>query len=202
MGVLDKAWSFGIPHVTFTGGEPTLREDLTALIAHAEANGQVTGLMTNGVKLSDETYLHSLLQTGLDHLLFILAPENSVSWLALETCLKADIFVTVHLTIAESDPAKIKATLEKLAEIGVKPARYTDPTHRDAILQNRESPANLGISMVWDLPVPYSENNPVAFEFLEDETTPSGAGKAWLYIEPDGDVLPDRGKLTRSWEIS
>ena len=195
MGVLDKAWSFGIPHVTFTGGEPTLREDLPALIAHAEANGQVTGLMSDGLKLSSEAYLQSLLQTGLDHLLFILAPENPASWQALEVCLKADIFVTVHLTIKESDAAKIKNLLEKLVEMGVKSLSLTaDPAHREAILQNRQAMVDLGINLVWDLPVPYSENNPVAFELIEDETTPSGAGKAWLYVEPDGDVLPAQGK--------
>jgi len=198
MGVLDKAWSFGIPHVTFTGGEPTLREDLTALIAHAEANGQVTGLMTDGLKFSDTSYLHTLLQTGLDHLLFILAPENPISWQALEACIKADIFVTVHLTIKEFDPSKIRALLEKLASMGVKSLSLTaDPLHRDAVLQNRQALAELGISLVWDLPVPYSENNPVAFELLEDETTPSGAGIAWLYVEPDGDVLPAQGKADR-----
>jgi MoaA/NifB/PqqE/SkfB family radical SAM enzyme len=113
----------------------------------------------------------------------------------LEVCLKADIFVTVHLTITESDPAKIKTTLERLNGMGVKNLSVTtDPTHRDAVLQNRELVANLGMRMVWDLPVPYSENNPVAFELLEDETTPSGAGKAWLYVEPDGDVLPTQGQ--------
>lgn len=195
MGVLDKAWAFGIPHVTFTGGEPTLREDLPALIAHAESNGQVTGLMTDGLKLSSEAYLQSLLQTGLDHLLFILAPENPASWQALEVCLKADIFVTVHLTIKESDTASIKNLLEKLVAMGVKSLSLTtDPAHRDAILQNRQAMVELGINLVWDLPVPYSENNPVAFELIEDETTPSGSGKAWLYVEPDGDVLPAQGK--------
>jgi organic radical activating enzyme len=195
MTVLDKAWAFGIPHITFTGGEPTLREDLPALIARAEANGQVTGLMTDGLKLSNADYLNSLLQTGLDHLLFILATESPASWQALDACLKADIFVTVHLTITESDQAKIKSTLERLDGMGVKNLSVTtDPTHRDAVLQNRELVANLGMRMVWDLPVPYSENNPVAFELLEDETTPSGAGKAWLYVEPDGDVLPTQGQ--------
>ncbi len=195
MSVLDKAWSFGIPHVTFTGGEPTLREDLPALIAHAEANGQVTGLMTDGLKLSNEIYLQSLLQTGLDHLLFILAPENPASWQALEACLKADIFVTVHLTIQESDAATIKNLIEKLVGMGVKSLSLTaDPSHRDAVLQNRQTMVDLGINLVWDLPVPYSENNPVAFELFEGETTPSGAGKAWLYVEPDGDVLPAQGK--------
>ena len=34
--IMDKAWAVGIPHLTFTGGEPTLRDDLPALIAHAE----------------------------------------------------------------------------------------------------------------------------------------------------------------------
>ena len=37
--ILDKAWQFGIPHITLTGGEPTLREDLPEIIAHAEKNG-------------------------------------------------------------------------------------------------------------------------------------------------------------------
>ena len=41
--ILDIAWREGVPHVTFTGGEPTLREDLPDLIAHAEKNGQVCG---------------------------------------------------------------------------------------------------------------------------------------------------------------
>ena len=34
--------------------------------------------------------------------------------------------------------------------------------------------------------------NPVALETQED-TIPSGAGRAWLYLEPDGDVLPSQG---------
>jgi hypothetical protein len=195
MSVLDKAWAFGIPHVTFTGGEPTLREDLPALIAHAEANGQVTGLMTDGLKLSNEDYLRSLLQTGLDHLLFILSPENAASWQSLEACIKADIFVTVHLTVKDQDAAKFKSTLEKLKGMEIKSLSLTaDPAYRDAALRNRETLAEMGIPLVWDLPVPYSENNPVAFELLEDETAPSGGGKAWLYVEPDGDVLPAQGR--------
>ncbi|MCK6540108.1 MAG: radical SAM protein, partial [Anaerolineales bacterium] len=70
--ILDKAWQAGIPHVTFTGGEPTLRKDLPELIPHAEKNGQVCGLLTDGLKLADKKYLDTLLQTGLDHLLFLL----------------------------------------------------------------------------------------------------------------------------------
>ena len=79
ISILDKAWAVGIPHVTFTGGEPTLRDDLPELIAYAEVKGMVSGLLSDGLKLSDKDYLNTLLQTGLDHLLFILHPEKSKS---------------------------------------------------------------------------------------------------------------------------
>jgi hypothetical protein len=49
-----------------------------------------------------------------------------------------------------------------------------------------------GINLVWDLPVPYSSNHPVALELSENDEYVSGSGKAWLYVEPDGDVLPDQ----------
>lgn len=65
--VLDKTWELGIPHVVFTGGEPTLREDLSELVAHAEANGQITGLNTNGRRLSDPEFVGRLVAAGLDH---------------------------------------------------------------------------------------------------------------------------------------
>jgi hypothetical protein len=49
------------------------------------------------------------------------------------------------------------------------------------------------MTLRWDLPVPYSAENPVAHETVEDGV-PDGAGKAWLYVEPDGDVLPTQGE--------
>ncbi len=117
--ILDKVWVAGVPHITFTGGEPTLREDLPALIAHAEKTGQVTGLMTDGLKLADKEYLHSLLNTGLDHLLFILQPESQASWEALETILPEDLYTTVHLTVTPWNVRKSGETLEHLRRLGV-----------------------------------------------------------------------------------
>ena len=57
----------GVPHIVFTGGEATLRDDLPELIAHAESNGQITGLNTNARRLSDENYVQKLVEAGLDH---------------------------------------------------------------------------------------------------------------------------------------
>ncbi len=48
--VIDECRKIGIPQLTFTGGEPTMRDDLPELIAYAK--WFVTRLNTNGVKLT------------------------------------------------------------------------------------------------------------------------------------------------------
>jgi organic radical activating enzyme len=192
--ILDIAWQQGVPHVTFTGGEPTLREDLPGLIAHAEKNGQVCGLLTDGLKLADKSYLHVLLNTGLDHLLFLLQPESKESWKALETIMPEDLFTTVHISVNKKNLKKMDETLQKLADLGVTSLSLglADTSLHADMDMALEKAANLGMQLAFDLPVPYSADNPVAFETAEDEV-PSGAGKSWLYVEPDGDVLPAQG---------
>jgi Radical SAM superfamily/Coenzyme PQQ synthesis protein D (PqqD) len=196
--IMDKAWSAGIPHLTFTGGEPTLRDDLPVLIAHAEKNGQVCGLLTDGLKLANQEYLQTLLQTGLDHLLFILQPEEPQSWKALETIMSADIFTTVHFTVTPKNNARADEVLAKMAKLEVKSLSLSssDPSLKEDMQRLRERAPELGMTVRWDLPVPYSADNPVAAEVVDDEV-PDGAGKAWLYVEPDGDVLPAQGEADK-----
>jgi len=190
--ILDKAWQVGVPHVTFTGGEPTLREDLVELIRHAEGLGQVCGLLTDGSRLSENTYLDQLLQSGLDHVLLILQPGRADSWKALENIIPADLFVTVHLTVTHENAAQAVAHLEKLASLGCKSLSlsFADRGISAAILSNTAS--SLGLALKFDLPVPYSADNPVSRETAHDAVS-DGAGNAWLYVEPDGDVLPAQG---------
>jgi MoaA/NifB/PqqE/SkfB family radical SAM enzyme len=192
--ILDKAWQAGIPHIIFTGGEATLREDLPDLIAHAEKNGQVCGLLTDGLKLADKEYLNLLLQTGLDHILFLLQPGNNESWAALENIIAEDIFVTAHFTLNESNVRNAEETLERLAKFGVQSLSLTisDDSLLEAYNTIRDRAASLELTLKFDLPVPYSASNPVAYETQEDNV-PDGAGKVWLYVEPDGDVLPTQG---------
>lgn len=52
MKIIDRCRIAGIPQLTFTGGEPTMREDLVELIEHAK--WFVTRLNTNGILLSKE----------------------------------------------------------------------------------------------------------------------------------------------------
>jgi hypothetical protein len=193
-GIFDKAWGIGIPHMILTGGEPTLREDLPELIAHTETNGQVVGLLSDGLKLADPAYLKTLLQTGLDHLMLSLKPDDENSWNALTSVLSADLFVAVHHTLTLQNTVNTPQTLKRIASLGVKAVSLSasDPALHGSLIEFRNQAASLGLTLVWDLPVPYSAFNPVALETQLDDL-PSGAGHSWLYIEPDGDVLPAQG---------
>jgi hypothetical protein len=192
--ILDKAYKVGIPHAVFTGGEPTLRDDLPALIQHAEELGMVSGLLSDGLRLADGDYLNQLLQTGLDHLMVVLQPGEERAWQALDNALAADLFVAVHLTLGQENQAEVPDLLKRLAEKGVHAISLTtsDPALQEALHKYRERVADLGMELVWNLPVPYSSNNPVTLE-VQEEDGAEGAGKAWLYVEPDGDVLPAQG---------
>lgn len=207
--LMDAAWARGVPHIVFTGGEPTLREDLPDLIAHAERNGQVCGLLTDGHKLEDKAYLETLLQTGLDHLMLVLPSEGEPNWQAIQNALVADIFLATHLTVTPQNLAGVPTLMEKLHEAGVEAMSLSisdDKLQKD-LSTLRDVAGELGLRLVFDLPVPYSAANPVALETAEDAPI-RGAGKIWLYVEPDGDVLPSQGMsnsvlgnmLTDTWE--
>ncbi len=61
--ILDRCRSVGIPQVTFTGGEPTMRDDLPELIDYGR--WFITRLNTNGIRLTPE-YCRKLRASALD----------------------------------------------------------------------------------------------------------------------------------------
>jgi MoaA/NifB/PqqE/SkfB family radical SAM enzyme len=200
--IIDKAWNAGIPHILFTGGEPTLRDDLVELIQHAENNGQVTGLVTDGLKLGDTKYLSALLQAGLDHTMIILQPDKEKTWESLTSfaywteTLKEDIFVAAHLTMTKENSKGFLRAIDKLSEAGVSAISLStsDKSLSKELQAASDYAANHGIELVWDIPVPYSKANPVSLE-LETlgEEMPQTDYRNQLYVEPDGDVLPVQG---------
>jgi hypothetical protein len=190
--IMDKAWAAGIPHMVFTGGEPTLRDDLPDLIAHTQRIGQVVGLLTDGRRLADSAYFQTLWQSGLDHLMLVLDPASDDAWRGLQNAVAADLFTTVHLTLTADSSGQIPALLERLKSEKTRAVSLSAdaPERREALKAAADQAAHLGLTLVWDLPVPYSALNPVS---VETEAAPPGAGRAWLYLEPDGDVLPAQG---------
>ncbi len=62
--------NFAGPSIFLSGGEPTLREDLESIILEIKAAKKCAGIVTNGVKLADQSYLHALRKAGLDYVFF------------------------------------------------------------------------------------------------------------------------------------
>jgi len=133
--ILDLLWEKGVPHIVFTGGEATLRPDLAELIAHAQKNGQITGLNTNGRRLKDEAYLKTLVDAGLDHVQITLEShdphihdqmvQRQGAWkdtvAGVQNALKTRLFVMTNTTLLadNASPQNLVKTLDFLADLGI-----------------------------------------------------------------------------------
>lgn len=131
--VIDQLWQLSIPHLIFTGGEPTLRDDLVELIAYAEGKGQITGLNTNGRRLSDQAYLDKLVDAGLDHIQITLESHHPQvhdqmvnhigAWkqtvAGLENSLASPLYVMTNTTMLQNNRESLGETLEFLGQLGV-----------------------------------------------------------------------------------
>ena len=75
--VIDKVYEIGIPHIAFTGGEASLREDLSELIQYTQNKGLVTGVITNGRKFSDPKLVQEVVSKGLDYVQITLESHDA-----------------------------------------------------------------------------------------------------------------------------
>jgi pyrroloquinoline quinone biosynthesis protein E len=77
--VLRDAAAMGIVQVHFSGGEPTLRTDLCALVEGAASHELYSNLITQGTFL-DDALLDRLVDCGLDHVqISIQAPQTELA---------------------------------------------------------------------------------------------------------------------------
>lgn len=64
--VMDRIFDEAqVPAISFTGGEPTLRDDLPELVAYASDKGLRTNLITNGIRCADKDLAAALGGAGL-----------------------------------------------------------------------------------------------------------------------------------------
>jgi radical SAM protein with 4Fe4S-binding SPASM domain len=214
--ILDKTWSLGIPHVVFTGGEPTLRDDLPELIAYAEANGQITGLNTNGRRLSDPAYVNQLVDAGLDHVqitvescdpeihdLMVASKAFDQTIKGLKNALNSQLFVMTNTTMLKTNVTSIPTTLEFLADLGVPTVGLNALIHsghgatvgtgladRDLtpLLEiAREKTENRGQRLIWYTPTQYCGFDPQTLDLGVKGCT---AALYNMCIEPNGEILP------------
>lgn len=215
--ILDKIWDLGIPHVVFTGGEPTLYKGLPDLIAYAENKGLITGINTNGRKLADPQYLNSLIDAGLDHLQITIeshipeihdqmvarqgAWEQTVS--GIKNVINSKLYVMTNTTLLTHNSPYLKETLEFLADLGLPTVGLNALIYSgkgasvSTGLKEAELPKLLEIArsiteahhqrLIWYTPTQYCHFNPLQLDLGVKGCT---AALYNMCIEPNGDVIP------------
>src|SRR3972149_12195790 len=131
--VIDRISEIGVFIVTFTGGEPTLREDLSELVLYAEKKGMVTGLITNGRKLKDRAYVNALEKAGLDFVQVTLESHKPEihdqmtaakgSWketvTGIKNAVESQIYVTTNSTLSKHNAPEFLEIIEFIKSLNV-----------------------------------------------------------------------------------
>ena len=215
--VLQKVWDLGIPHVVFTGGEPTLVKYLPDLIHYAENLGLITGLNTHGRALKDPAFVQELVEAGLDHVQITLESHDpdihdqmvvcQGAWKetvqGIRNALATRLFVMTNTTLIKKNSRYLSDTLAFLKELGVPTIGLNGIIHsgRGRLfkeeLDESELPALLKIAqemtvrsdqrLIWYTPTQYCHFDPILMGLGVKGCT---AARYNMCIEPNGDVLP------------
>jgi radical SAM protein with 4Fe4S-binding SPASM domain len=214
--ILRTLWDHGVPHVDFTGGEPTLRQDLPELIEYAEDLGMITGLLTNGVRLADRDFVARLKQAGLDYVQVTLeSPRPDVhdrmvggdafnsTVQGIRNAVAEKIHVITNSTITADNRDSLSGLVPFLKGLGVtsfavnsiikagKSRRQNNGLSEAELLpllnRLRQQAEREGMKFIWYTPTQYCRLNPVEADLGVKQCT---AGKYNLAIEPDGAVIP------------
>jgi len=220
---LDHLWKIGVPHIVFTGGEPTLRPDLPELIAHAERNGQITGMNTNGRRLKDPAFVQALVDAGLDHVQITLESHDEAihdhlvahpgAWretvAGLRNALASRLFVMTNTTLLRENSPHLAETMRFLGDLrvptvgfnaliysgrGVSVGTGLHESDLPPLLDIvRDATDRSGQRLIWYTPTQYCHFDPLEADLGLKGCT---AARYAMCTEPDGSVLPCQSYYT------
>ena len=215
--VLDRVWEVSIPHVCFTGGEATVHPDLVELVAYAEGKGLVTGLLTNGRRLSDMAYVQALVAAGLDHVQITLESHDEGvhdrmqampgAWRetvqGVRNAVAAGLYTTTNTTLIRENAPAIEDTVSFIAGLGVPTfacnsliyagrgctvgTGFREEELAPILERVRDAVDRHGLRLVWYTPTQYCAFSPLQLGLGVKACT---AALYNMCVEPDGAVIP------------
>ncbi|MET7427175.1 pyrroloquinoline quinone biosynthesis protein PqqE [Dactylosporangium sp. NPDC005555] len=211
--LLEQARVAGVLQVHLSGGEPLLRPDLPAVVAHARRLGLYTNLVTSGVPLTAET-LTALVDAGLDHLqLSVQDAERADADLvagarvhdrklaAAELIRGSGLPLTVNVVLHAGNLARLTAIAELAVALGAERLELAHTQFYGWGLRNRAtllpSPAQVDAAGVAVAEVHRRFGDTVEVVYVEPDyhtgrakPCMNGWGSRQLVVAPNGDVLP------------
>lgn len=206
----------GVPHLIFTGGEPTLHPELSGLVGLAEKLGLVCGLNSNGRRLADAPLAKALAKAGLDHVqitvlsheaqthdAIVRAPAHAETVQGVRNCIAAGLHTITNTTLTRENRAQATAIAGFIRDLGVttfavnsmicagsgrcNPAGLTEQEIVPVLEELRQFASENGMRMLWYTPTEYCRLSP-----LELGLGPKccNAAEYSMCVEPNGDVLP------------
>lgn len=213
--VIDKLWDSGIPQIVFTGGEPTLREDLVELIEYSREF--VTGLVTNGRRLvslagalnrAELDYVQVSLESHLPEVHDKMVGVNG-AWKetrdGIIEALKNNLAVITNTTLTKDNLALFSDLIRAGSALGLKmmacntlicsgrgtcskrDSGISPEELKNGLSKAVETARGVGVKLEWYTPTCYKQFNPLEFGF---GVKACSAAQYNMTIEPDGSVIP------------
>lgn len=224
--IIDKCRKIGIPQITFTGGEPTIRKDLIELIEYSK--WFVTRVNTNGVLLTKEL-CKKLYEASLDSIQITLYSSNreihnqlvgannfDKTIEGIRNALEAGINVSINTPLCITNKEYVE-TLKFLHELGVKYVSCSGLIVTGNAKKEKSKQLQLSSEELHDIlqkSVKYCNENLIEISFtspgwIKNEKIeelgldiPScGACLSNMAITPNGDVVPCQSWLSENGKL-
>ncbi|MGH8023074.1 MAG: pyrroloquinoline quinone biosynthesis protein PqqE [Limisphaerales bacterium] len=212
--VLAEASSLGAVQSHFSGGEPLLRSDVSAIIRHARELGFYTNLSTGGTLLTEKV-ADALREAGLDHLQISIqdsdpsgsdaiargAPSYERKIKAARLARKHGFPLTLNVVLHRRNLERVEAIIALAEELGAERLELANTQfngwafkNRAALLPSREQVVRTA-RLVQAARERLREKMDILYvlpDYFEPFPKPClhGWGRVFMTVAPDGMVLP------------
>ena len=218
--VLEEAAAMGVLQVHFSGGEPTARPDLPALVAHAAGHGLYTNLITSAILL-DRDSVAGLAAAGLEHIQISIqdvdvAAGERIGGLpgaqrrkleAARLTVEAGLALTINAVIHRHNACRVGAMIDLAVELGAGRLEVAHVQYYGWGLKNRAALLPTRQQLEETTAVVEAARQRLHGRLVIDYVIPDyyasrpkacmgGWGRRFLNVDPAGRVLPCHAATT------